>query len=135
MLIKPDAIAKKKIGAIITIIENRGFEILELRMFQMSNDTAERLYKIHKGEHYYERLIRFMTEGKTVAAVLKKENAITELRRIIGSTDPKDAEKGTIRQLYGNSVPDNAVHASDSPESANRENSIIFPARTDPICD
>lgn len=127
LLIKPDAIQKRKIGAILKIIENAEFDILELKMFLMERSMAEKLYAEHEGRPYYERLISFMTSGKIVAAILEREKAIDSLRELIGDTDPEQAEEGTIRQLYGDKVPRNAVHASDSSDSATEEIDIVFP--------
>jgi nucleoside-diphosphate kinase len=129
LLIKPDAIAKRKIGAILNTIEDEGFEIIALKMFTMEKETAKKLYSVHEGKHYYERLIRFMTGSKIVAAILTRDNAISHLRTVVGDTDPSQAEEGTIRNLYGdhNTITYNAVHASDSPSHAAEETAIIFP--------
>lgn len=129
LLIKPDATAKGRIGAILKIIENAGFVITELKMLRMDRHMAEQIYAIHKDKSYYEKLIFFMTEGRTVAAILEKENAIHDLRSLLGNTDPAEAEEGTIRHRFGENVTSNAVHSSDSPENADIEIRIIFPER------
>ena len=130
-IIKPDAIKRRKVGSIIDIIETNGFDIVELKLFTMNREMAETLYAIHQGKPYYEKLIDFMITDKIVAAVLERENAVTKLRTVVGSTDPSEAELGTIRHIFGTNVTLNAVHASDSPENAVRELSIIFPELID----
>ncbi|MDY6915486.1 MAG: nucleoside-diphosphate kinase [Candidatus Cloacimonadota bacterium] len=126
-LIKPNVTAQKKIGEILQIVEKNGFTIEMLKMFQMNQETAEKFYAEHKGKSFYHRLLDFMTSGKTVAAVLHRNNAVPVLRELIGDTDFHKARPGTIRFLYADSITRNAVHASDSIESANREINIIFP--------
>ena len=127
LLIKPNATAKNKIGEILKIMEDHGFVIEALKMMILDDEVTSRFYAEHKGKPFYEGLVKFMHSGKTVAAVLKRENAILELRKLVGDTDPEKAEAGTIRRLYGETVRMNAVHASDSVENAKREISIIFP--------
>ena len=127
LLIKPNATAQNKIGEILKIVKDNSFTIEALEMMILDNKITARFYAEHKGKPFYEPLVKFMHSGKTVAAVLKRENAVTELRKIVGNTDPAKAESGTIRHLYGNSLRENAVHASDSVENARREISIIFP--------
>lgn len=127
LLIKPDAVSKKKIGAILQIIEDSGFNLLLLKMFPMDRETAERFYSIHREKPFYNKLIDFMTDGKIVAAVVEKENAIHDLRHLVGDTDPSKAAKGTIRNKYGETVTHNSVHASDSAEHAVTEIETIFP--------
>jgi len=127
LIIKPDAIKKRKIGAILDIIESNGFDVIELKMFHMDRSMAQQLYAIHEGKPYYEKLIDFMIASKVVAVILKRENAITKLRSIVGNTDPAVAPMGTIRHIYGNTVTYNAVHAADSPKNANEEIAIVFP--------
>ncbi len=127
MLIKPNATEKHKIGEILKIVEDDGFIIERMRMIRMTKEFAETFYSVHRGKPFFERLIKFMTSGKTVAVVLGRENAVTELRRIVGATDPAKAETGTIRALYGETVTFNAVHASDSIEHGMDEIQILFP--------
>lgn len=121
MIIKPDAVRKKVVGKILTTIESNDFDILEMKMFTMSEEFAETFYKMHKGKVFYEGLIKFITSGRCIMAVLEKENAITDLRRLTGATDSREAEAGTIRNEFGTDNQKNAVHASDSSESAERE--------------
>ncbi|MCD4796986.1 MAG: nucleoside-diphosphate kinase [Candidatus Cloacimonetes bacterium] len=126
-LIKPDSTAKNHAGAILKIIEEHGFVIQEMRMLCMDREFAERFYTVHKGKVFYEKLIEFMTSGKTVAAILQKENAIENLRKIVGKTDYHETQPETIRRIYGETVTRNAVHASDSIQHAKEEIAIIFP--------
>jgi|SRR5690554_752228 len=130
-IIKPDATEKKKIGAILNMIEDNGFDILDLKMIKMNRAIAEKFYSEHLGKDYCDRLIDFMISGKSVVAILSKENAIRDLRKLNGETDPKDASPGTLRHAYGENLPRNAVHASDSLESGTREISILFPEYKD----
>jgi len=127
LLLKPNATEDHHIGAILKIVEENGFVIEALKMIFMDDDISSRFYAVHKGKSFYEGLIEFMHSGKTVAVVLKKENAIDSLRKLVGNTDSKKAEPGTIRHLYGEDIRRNAVHASDSSENAKKEISIIFP--------
>ena len=125
-MIKPNATKKNKIGEILAFVEKHGFEIVALKMVEMDKAFAEYFYAEHKGKSFFERLINFMSSGKTVIAVLKRENGVSYLRKIIGSTDPSKAEEGTIRKLYADDVTQNAVHASDSVEHARDEIKKIF---------
>ncbi len=127
MLIKPDSTKKNHAGAILKIIEEHGFIIKELKMFQMDNETSSKFYAIHKGKDFYEKLLKFMRSGKTVAAVLQRDDAIQELRKLVGKTDYHNTKPETIRRIYGESITKNAVHASDSVEHAKTEIKIIFP--------
>ena len=125
-MIKPDAVAANNHAKILQHLVDAGFRIVALRMWCMSLNDAKRLYAVHKGKYFYEELSKFMSSGPIVAAVLEKENAVAELRRVVGTTDPEQAEEGTIRRLYGTSVRDNAIHASDSDENAKLEWSLHF---------
>ena len=126
VLIKPDAFKGKHTGDIIRIYEEAGLTLLALRMMKMTKDVAAKHYVEHIGRPYYEELETFMTSGPIIAMVLAGDNAIAKVRDINGKTDPKEAAPGTIRQLYAASKGENAVHASDSPESAAREIHIFF---------
>ena len=126
-LIKPNVTSRSQIGEVLQMVEKNGFSIEMLKMFKMDMATAEEFYTEHKGKSFYHRLVDFMTSGKTVAAVLHRTNAVPLLRELIGNTDFHQARAGTIRFLYANSITRNAVHASDSIESAKREIGIIFP--------
>ncbi|MGC8870176.1 MAG: nucleoside-diphosphate kinase [Brevinematia bacterium] len=125
-IIKPDAVAKKKIGKIISIIEESGIEILAMKMTKLTVSEAEEFYKEHKGKDFFQRLIEFMISGPIVVMVLSGENIIHRVRDIIGDTDPRKAKEGTIRKLFGEDLPRNAVHASDSIASSQREIGFFF---------
>lgn len=128
VLIKPDAVRAKHIGDIIKIYEEKGLEILAMKMLKMDEKLASKHYEEHIGRDYYDDLIGFMTSGPIVAMVLQGEGAIANVRAINGKTNPDQAAEGTIRKLYAASGSSNAVHASDSPENAKREISIFFNA-------
>ena len=126
LLVKPNATQINKIGKILSMVEDAGFKIIGLKMLQMTPKLAAEFYLIHKDKPFYEPLIAFMTSGNIVAAILEKEDAVACLRQTVGATNPAEAKKGTIRKLFGKNVEQNAVHASDSPENALLEISIIF---------
>lgn len=128
VLIKPDAVRAKHIGDIIKIYEEKGLEILAMKMLKMDEKLASKHYEEHIGRDYYDDLMGFMTSGPIVAMVLQGEGAIANVRAINGKTNPAQAAEGTIRKLYAVSGSRNAVHASDSPENAKREISIFFNA-------
>jgi len=130
-IIKPDAIAKKFTGKILTHIEENGLHIIASRMTLLSKEEAEEFYSEHIGQSFYAPLINYMTSGPIIIQVFEGENAIKTLRNIMGSTIPNKAEVGTIRNLYGNHKPvngtyENAIHGSDSKESAEREINFFF---------
>ena len=125
-LIKPDAVERNIIGKIISLIENDGFIIKDIKLIKMSRSIAEEFYSCHKGKSFFEKLINYMTSGETVALVLERENAVENYRLLIGATDPQTAQDGTIRKLYAIDKSYNSVHGSDSNENAKREISIIF---------
>ncbi|MDX1624428.1 MAG: nucleoside-diphosphate kinase [Gemmatimonadota bacterium] len=125
-IIKPDAVSKNLVGKILAHLEEAGFEILEMRMQRLSTAEARRFYEVHADRPFYESLVDFMTSGRCVPMVLERENAIEALRETIGATDPEEAEEGTVRDLYAESVERNAIHASDSPENAAREIEFFF---------
>lgn len=125
-LIKPDAVQRNLIGNIITLIEKNDFVIKDIKLMKMSKKIAQEFYSCHKEKSFYGNLITYMTSGEIVALILEKHNAVTSYRDLIGSTDPKNAEAGTIRQLYALDKSHNSVHGSDSDENASREISIIF---------
>lgn len=129
VLIKPDAVRKHFSGDIIKRYEAEGLAILAMKMMKMDEKIASKHYEEHIGRPYYEDLMGFMTSGPIIAMVLEGEDAIANVRRINGKTNPAQADEGTIRKLYAESGSRNAVHASDSPESAAREISIFFNAQ------
>lgn len=127
LLIKPNAVNHHHIGEIITIIEQKGFAILKIKSFWFDQELASRFYEEHEGKWFFPRLMAFMMSGMIVGLLLEKENAVLELREIIGATDPDDRKPGTIRALYAESYNENAVHGSDTHEHAIREIGLIFP--------
>lgn len=126
LLIKPSAVAAGKVGGIIGCLEKAGFRIVGLTLRRMTREDAERFYDVHEGKEFYEPLLDYMTSGPTVAMILESEDAVAKLRRTVGATDPSEAEEGTIRALFGTTVRQNAVHASDSPERVLHESGIYF---------
>ncbi|MBM4403637.1 MAG: nucleoside-diphosphate kinase [Candidatus Cloacimonetes bacterium] len=126
MLIKPNAVEQHHIGQIITIVEQHGFTIRNIRMFHFNDVLAHRFYNVHEGKPFFDRLIAFMTSGDTVALLLKKENAVEELRNLIGEVEPEKRKPGTIRYQFAEGVTENAVHASDTIENAAEEIRLIF---------
>lgn len=126
LLLKPDALQKRIVGEIISMVEKAGFTILNIRMKKWTKAEAERFYIVHKGKEFFEGLVEFMTSGPVIGILLEKDNAIEELRKLVGATDPAKAEPGTIRHKYGTNVRVNAVHASDSPGSFEYEVKCFF---------
>lgn len=128
-MIKPDAVAARKTGAILAEVERAGFELLEMKLVRLTPAEARRFYAVHKGKPFLEPLVAFMSSGPAVPCLLRRDNAILALRERIGATDPKEAKPGTIRALFAESKQNNAVHASDSPESAGTEIAFFFRER------
>ena len=127
-MIKPDAVRQGKIGLILAEVEKAGFEILDLRLVRLTPERARSFYAVHEGTPFLGDLVSFMSSGPAVPCRLRRDNAIRGLRDLIGATDPKEAKPGTIRALYAESKQNNAVHASDSPESATIEIPFFFDA-------
>ncbi|MCB5230325.1 MAG: nucleoside-diphosphate kinase [Candidatus Cloacimonas sp.] len=127
LLIKPDAVKNRYIGDIITHIEHNSFHISAMKMLEMSTNQAKHFYNIHQEKPFFDDLIQFMTSGPIVALILEKINAVEDLRKLVGNTDPLKAEENTIRRKYGESVSRNAVHASDSVANALVEINTVFP--------
>lgn len=125
-MIKPDAVASGHIGAILAQINKAGFRIVAMKLTRMSAQTAGAFYAVHKERPFYGELVDFMSSGPIVAAVLEKDNAVEDFRKLIGATDPAKAEAGTIRALYAKNVGENAVHGSDSDENAAIESAFHF---------
>lgn len=128
-IIKPTAVANGHIGPILNMISENGFYIAALKLLQLTRKDAEDFYAVHKGKPFYPSLIDFMSSGPIVAAILEKDNAVSEYRKLIGSTDPEKAEEGTLRKIYAVSVQKNAVHGSDSDENAASEAAFFFSFR------
>ncbi len=125
-MIKPIAVDRGDIGAILKMAEDNGFTVAGLKKTQLSKVTAENFYGEHKERDFFDELTGFMVSGPIVAIVLKKEDAVSEWRKLIGATNPENADVGTIRKLFAESLRHNAVHGSDSDESAKRETELIF---------
>lgn len=129
-MIKPCAVGNQKIGPILEMINKAGFGITAMKYVKLSQQQAEEFYSVHKERPFFNSLVSFMTSGPIVVAILEKENAVEDYRKLIGATDPSKAEEGTIRKLYAESIERNAVHGSDSDENAEIEGSFFF-ARTE----
>ena len=127
-IIKPQAVTKGFIGPILNMISEAGFKIGALKMLHLTRGEAQRFYEVHVGRPFYDDLVEFMISGPIVVAVLKKENAVEDYRKLIGSTDPEKAEEGTIRKKYAESMKANAVHGSDSDDNAELESTFFFPS-------
>jgi len=125
-MIKPDAVRAHKEAEILKHLTDAGFRIVALRMRKMSRAEAEKFYAVHRDKPFFGTLVEFMTSGPVVAAVLEKENAVPELRKTVGATDPAEAAEGTVRRLFGTNKTMNAIHASDSDENARYEWAIHF---------
>jgi nucleoside-diphosphate kinase len=125
-MIKPDAFANGHSGAILDIIIKAGFKLIALKMTSLSPAKAGEFYAVHSARPFYGELVEFMSRGPIVAAILEKENAVADFRKLIGATDPAKADKGTIRQLFAASLGENAIHGSDSDENARIESDFFF---------
>jgi nucleoside-diphosphate kinase len=125
-MIKPDAFAKGHSGAILDKIISSGFRIVALKLAKLSGETAGAFYAVHAARPFYGELVEFMSSGPIIAAILEKENAIADFRKLIGATDPAKADTGTIRKLYATSVGENAIHGSDSDDNAKIEGDFFF---------
>ena len=129
MMIKPDGVENGHIGNILEKATSSGFKIKALKLTQLTQQDAEYFYSVHKERTFYDELVAFMTRGPIVAAILEKENAVSDFRTLIGATNPKEAAYGTIRKLYATSMGENAVHGSDSDENAVIEAAFHFAKR------
>jgi nucleoside-diphosphate kinase len=125
-MIKPDAMKNGHAGAILDKIIKGGFRIVALKQTWLSNEKAGQFYEVHKERPFYGELVSFMSSGVIIAAILEKDNAVADFRKLIGATNPAQAEEGTIRKLYATSMGENAVHGSDSDENARLEGSFFF---------
>ena len=125
-MIKPDAFANGHTGAILDKITKAGFKIVAMKALHLSAEKAGAFYEVHKSRPFYKDLVTFMSSGPIVAAILEKENAIADFRTLIGNTDPKKADAGTIRAMFAKSIDANAVHGSDSDENAKVEGDFFF---------
>ena len=129
MMIKPDGVENGHIGNILEKATSSGFKIKALKLTQLTQQDAEHFYLVHNERPFYKELVGFMTRGPIVAAILEKENAVSDFRTLIGTTNPKEAAEGTIRKLFATSMGENAVHGSDSDENAAIEAAFHFAKR------
>lgn len=125
-MLKPDAVADNNIGNILQMINAAGFRIVAMRYLQLSSVQAGKFYEVHAARPFYGELVEYMSSGPIVAAILEKDNAVEDFRKLIGATDPAKAEEGTIRKKYARSIGNNAVHGSDSDENAAIEGNFFF---------
>jgi len=126
VIAKPDAVRKNVVGKIISRLEDEGFKLVALKKIKLTKEQAGQFYIVHKDRPFYGELCDFMSSGPIVPMVWEGENVIARVREIMGATDPSKAAEGTLRKLYGTNVGENAVHGSDSPESAAYEISFFF---------
>ena len=125
-MIKPDGVADGFSGKILDVIIQSGFKVQAMKLSRLSKEKAEEFYAVHKSRSFFGELIAFMTEGPIVAAVLEKDNAVEDFRKLIGATNPANAAEGTIRKLFAKNIERNAIHGSDSDENAAIEASFHF---------
>jgi nucleoside-diphosphate kinase len=126
-IIKPNAVSSGYTGKILSKLEDSNFSMEAIRIMRLSSENAGDFYAVHKERPFFPSLVSFMTSGPIVPVVLQKKDAVSEFRRVIGATDPNEAEDGTIRKLYGVSIEENAIHGSDSSENARIEIEFFFP--------
>lgn len=126
-MIKPDAVAAGNTGKIIDLIESKGFTIVGMEKTQLSKDKASLFYAVHNERPFFGELVDFVSSGPVVLLALEKDNAIKAWRDLMGATDPRKADVGTIRNLFGKHVGENATHGSDAPETAEQELALFFP--------
>ena len=126
VLLKPDAVERKLVGEIISRLEKRGLKIVAMKMLWVDEALAKRHYAIHEGKSFFDELVEFITSGPIVAAVFEGEDAVTEVRSVMGATDPADAAPGTIRADLAQDIGHNLIHGSDSEETAGKEIKLFF---------
>ena len=127
-MVKPDGVKRGLVGEVVSRIEAKGFKIVGMKLMQIPRETAEKHYGEHKGKPFFEGLVNFITSGPVVAMVIEGENAILEWRKMMGATNPADAQLGTIRGDFASTIDENVAHGSDAPETAEREIGIFFEA-------
>ena len=125
-IVKPDAVAASKTGAIVAHLQKAVFIVRAARLVRLTRPQAEAFYEIHRGRPFYDELVAFMTSGPCLPMALERQDAVAQMRNVIGATDPAEAAPGTIRKLFAESKGRNAIHASDSPENAAREVAFFF---------
>jgi len=126
-ILKPDTVEKNNIGGVIALIEKAGLKVIAAKLIHLARPQAEGFYAEHKGRGFFGELVEFMTRGPVLVMVLEGENGIANYRKVMGATNPANADEGTIRKLFAKDVGENAVHGSDAPASATREISYFFP--------
>jgi nucleoside-diphosphate kinase len=126
LMIKPDTVAEGRVGEIIALVERNRFRIQRLALTRFSRERAERFYEVHRARPFFADLVSYIVSGPVVAIEVEADDAVVRIRELIGATNPADARAGTIRAMYGKSLQNNAVHGSDSPESAQKELEIAF---------
>jgi nucleoside-diphosphate kinase len=126
-ILKPDAVEKRRAGAILQRVEEGGFKVVALRMAHLTPREAEGFYEVHRQRPFFGELVQFMTRSPAILAVLEREDAVAGWRDLMGATDPAKAARGTIRQAFGSNVGENATHGSDSLDNAKREIAYFFP--------
>ena len=128
-MLKPDSVEKGHVGAILEKITASGFRIVAMKLTQMTSDDAKAFYAVHSERPFYGELVEYMTRGPIIAAILEKNNAMEDFRTLIGATNPAEAAEGTIRNMFAESISQNAVHGSDSDENAAIEGAFHFSGR------
>lgn len=126
LILKPDAVERNLVGKILAQVEEAGYKILDLKMLKIKKEQAQKFYGIHNGKPFYKELVNYISSGTIVPILLEKENAIADLRVLIGNTDPAKAEPNTIRRNFALSITENSVHASDSKKSFDFESKFFF---------
>jgi nucleoside-diphosphate kinase len=126
-MIKPDAVERRLVGEVVGRMERKGLKLVALEMQHLTRERAEDLYSVHKGKHFFEELVKFITRGPIVALVLEGKDCIALVRKLMGATNPLNADPGSIRGDFAYDFTENIVHGSDSPESAAREIPVLFP--------
>lgn len=127
-MIKPDTVKARHVGSIINMIEQHGFQIHAMKLTRLTVEDARSFYRVHQERSFFNQMCASMATGPIVAMVLKKENAVSDFRRLIGATDPREAATGTIRAQFGTSIESNAIHGSDADETARTESKFFFPS-------
>jgi len=125
-MVKPDAVSVGNTGNILAHLEREGFQIVALRRLRLTTAQARAFYEVHRERPFFDSLVEFMTSGPIVAAALERGDAVAHLRRVMGATNPAEADEGTIRALYASSIERNSIHGSDSPENAGLELAFFF---------
>ena len=125
-ILKPDCLEKKVQGKVIQHILDAGFEIKGMKLMQLSEDSAKKFYEVHKERPFYGELVAYMTSGPVIPICMEKDNAVADFRKLIGATNPANADEGTIRKMYADSIERNIVHGSDSPENSKNEIAHFF---------